>query len=341
MAIRGGADESFRDGPALSRLVGSEKLGPLSTWLRFKSDIETTPDERDDIRTELLAVYHTALRKNLAESGIVLDENNDIVDIRPDVLDHLDLDRLPPGSEDDPEIARACATIRALKERNASTAPLDQRDGAATYGHAPAQRGRRAEAISPRQLPDVRAALVDHLHAPSTAVWWRKSEAAGETFHRPALQPHLSVDQIRLAERDRLARATLFTLSPEMMDLVLAASASLPECRIHPDNVPAPIGLCYYPTPIAHVEPGDLPLSAISWSTNDAGIFMSWYVSEMVVLDDPAEAGEPRVMSRITPRDGLRYYGETELLWHEGEAFTLRGDGDQALNDVLRPLIAT
>jgi hypothetical protein len=242
-------------------------------------------------------------------------------------LDTLDLDRIAPGSEDDPEIARSDATIRALKERNGHGAASEHREGAATNGDTPVQPARPPAAIDPRELPDVRAALVDHLDAPSTADWWRQSEGPGETFQRAALQPHMSVDQIRLAERDRLARATLFTVSPEMMELVLEAAPSLPECRIHPNDVPAPIGLCYYPTPIAHVEPGDLPLSAISWSTNDAGIFMSWYVSEMFVLEDRTGGNEPPTMSRTTPPHGLWYYGETELPWREGESFTLRGDG--------------
>lgn len=85
--------------------------------------------------------------------------------------------------------------------------------------------------------------------------------------------PATKARQLVTAELDRLARAQLYYVSPDMTGLAVTAGATLPEFSLVPQDLPSPAGFMVFAEPIgsARDEPGmptggEAPIVACSWN---------------------------------------------------------------------------
>ncbi|MCX4524045.1 hypothetical protein OHA69_41375 [Streptomyces anulatus] len=143
----------------------------------------------------------------------------------------------------------------------------------------------------PKQLPELRSALLDHYSSAMAMVWMRTALRAGRCAIIPEV-PGLNAAPDEVAaqilvgsERLRLAEAQLFYATADMTALALAAAASPPREKVSLDRPPAESGLIVFEEPIGgYVEdigatlavtsgagPGEeakvtKPIVAVSWS---------------------------------------------------------------------------
>ncbi|GAA1880761.1 hypothetical protein GCM10009687_56220 [Asanoa iriomotensis] len=88
---------------------------------------------------------------------------------------------------------------------------------------------------------------------------------------RPPKSPGQSYQELAeihaRAEHQALVRGELFYVDPPMMELAVAASATLPDFRMNWEDIPAPEGLIYLGKPVAALDEdrSQVFISAISW----------------------------------------------------------------------------
>jgi hypothetical protein len=133
------------------------------------------------------------------------------------------------------------------------------------------------DAIEPRQLPELRAALVAAFSTDFVVKTWRHAASRG-VLQAPSGEgaPVEAADDLRRAEETRLQQAALFAVSPDMTDLMTGAAQSLPGYRLHPDDVPVPVGFCLYGRPVG-ITDGSEPIVGVSWETMPVGVAIAWY----------------------------------------------------------------
>jgi hypothetical protein len=90
--------------------------------------------------------------------------------------------------------------------------------------------------VDARHLPELRAQLTTYLEGPVATAKCRNRERTVVPFLRPSVSSSMSIDEVRLAQRDRIAAATLFAVSAEMVAAVRNVSASRADYRLHADE---------------------------------------------------------------------------------------------------------
>lgn len=172
-----------------------------------------------------------------------------------------------------------------------------------------------SQPYAPRQLPELRAELLEHYRQPDAIAWWAQREAttAVEIFDASTGERFGHVtptgDERRVAEVDRLEKAMLFHVSPQMTDLAIAAAATLPAFSLESFDVPAPNGFMIFSKPI-YADPNFTGetcfVAGVSWSIpkmalRSGGVmqkpgktqilWLSWYVDLHLTLDDAVRNG--------------------------------------------------
>lgn len=106
--------------------------------------------------------------------------------------------------------------------------------------------------------------------------------------------------------RDHLVRqaraAELFFVSTPLTELARSAGTSLPEYRLHAEDLPAPVGLCVYAAPAAAIGDGEVRM--VLWGPTTGGLMVSFWADSLQFWADIAsDAGwdEPEVITRFGP----------------------------------------
>jgi len=123
----------------------------------------------------------------------------------------------------------------------------------------------------PRELPAIRYYLCDLMEEPRTVSIFLEFLADDRLAYRPPGPPIVAVQRLLEDERNRLAKASLYWISPEMTQVAVAAAESLPEdLRIDQTHQPATHGFVVFGEPIGSYV-GDLsnerrvPIVAMTW----------------------------------------------------------------------------
>jgi hypothetical protein len=144
-----------------------------------------------------------------------------------------------------------------------------------------------ARVMAARELPDVRAKMIAQLDTPYIRQLYASYLRTGLqliTYDPRVTDDDRQAQIIVEAETDRLRRAQLFWVSPDMTRLCLQAAPDMPAFFPGPDDLPAPRGLIYFATPFADYEPwtrvmvdgrqlvsGKYRATAASWGPYDRG----------------------------------------------------------------------
>ncbi|MET7996796.1 hypothetical protein ABZU76_38560 [Amycolatopsis sp. NPDC005232] len=125
--------------------------------------------------------------------------------------------------------------------------------------------------ISPSELPEVRAEIIDWINGPTAAQLWFKHTTLGSYDWLPfqaSTDPATYQSILRGTEITRLREAELFYVAAEMVELVEVAAHSIPDFQLAPQDLPAPAGFMLFERPIAAMPAGDteLGISAVSWA---------------------------------------------------------------------------
>jgi hypothetical protein len=123
----------------------------------------------------------------------------------------------------------------------------------------------------------------------------------------------MSGEQIAVEEQTRLNAADLFFVGADMAQLALAASGSLPEFALKPQDLPAPYGLILYDEVLetldstdAQGRPDRMFMIGVNWGTEaatkerPAGVWLTWLQHRDLWLEFATEAG------RFTAREAQR-----------------------------------
>ena len=212
--------------------------------------------------------------------------------------------------------------------------------------------------IPAAQLPEVRTRLVDELgRVPNPVLEAYALHATTGLQYVPAnprvTDPVQQAVLLAAAERQRLAKASLYWISPHMTAMTLAAATAMPPFRPTAQDLPSPYGLIYFAQPIADVDITRLPanqivfddgtvrelrggsyhVAAATWGPYDmcgawrhGGTWFTFYTSltEADVTDMARQAGvaPSRVLAMAGP---LRVDNEIAL------ASVFTGDGEDTL----------
>ncbi len=121
----------------------------------------------------------------------------------------------------------------------------------------------------PRQLPFLRIAMLDQLASPQYVAEVAEALRGGLGTIQPRWGTPRDKAAMMLAdETTRLASATLWSVSDDMVPLAVQAGRNLPTWTLHRHDLPSPCGLLVYDTPIAtYVNTGGetVPIVAASW----------------------------------------------------------------------------
>ncbi|WP_062012147.1 hypothetical protein [Streptomyces hygroscopicus] len=156
--------------------------------------------------------------------------------------------------------------------------------------------------IIPRQVPEIRAELVQWLTDPD--------DFGGPAIWSKGFDPQ-TARQERQAAGDwavALQAAELFYVSAEVTRMAVSAGMALPSYRLHPEDLPATHGLLVWEEPATDsLEGGEhigAPIVGISWAMRGGGVqFRTWCHREDWI----------RHMAKGEPRAGLRDLSPEEI----------------------------
>jgi hypothetical protein len=142
--------------------------------------------------------------------------------------------------------------------------------------------------ITARQVPEVRAEMLTWMTEEGPTGWLQqlvtRARQAGQSVDHRLERDHRdrSGHQIRLSE--------LFFVSSPLTDLAKAAGASLPDYRLHQEDLPAPVGLCVFGSSLGMIGDGDIRL--VQWGPGPGGLTVSFWADASQFWSDVAsEAG--------------------------------------------------
>jgi hypothetical protein len=171
----------------------------------------------------------------------------------------------------------------------------------------------RLTAVIARHVPEVRAEMLTWMVDDGPTGYLRQlltrmRQAGRDTDARQErnLRDRMAV-QIRNAE--------LFFVTAPLTELACAAGGSLPEYRLHAEDLPAPIGICVYASPLATVGDGEVRL--VSWGPGQNGLTVELWADSMQFWADLATDagwGEPEVLQRVGP---LAFLHAAAFPWRE------------------------
>lgn len=130
-----------------------------------------------------------------------------------------------------------------------------------------------------------------------SSIYFEKRIQVGQQASRPYGALRVAADRLATDEAERLNSAHLFFVSEEMMDLAVAASESLPDFTLSPEDLPTGWGLVYFASPIARPERLEVrggiqtPIVAAAWGpfpawspSESGGVWVTWYSDRDAVL---------------------------------------------------------
>lgn len=146
----------------------------------------------------------------------------------------------------------------------------------------------------PRQLPELRGQLVSWL-ATEGQNFYLVMALAGRQWLPPGHTLAAGAAQVAEQECTRVTGAELYWISAPMTELARHAAASLPTYDLYPHDLPSPVGLMVFETPLAsYVNPADrrVQIVAVSWGPWDGpggawehgGIWITFYSHPAAVL---------------------------------------------------------
>lgn len=220
---------------------------------------------------------------------------------------------------------------------------------------------------APRELPDLRSRLIDHVGSPAARAVTVGALRAGRGALSPRTGDAERDARILLGEEQaRLEGAELFYVDTDMTRLAVAATATLPVHGLHPEDVPASPGFCVFADPIVTYDPdggsghgrpttlvavswGDSAFTGIARSTGVWMTFWSWQDPDTVARHVHGHDGVPlarareRVRSAIGPltwdNEVIVRYGDTGTLatynTHSDEALEVADLADARGEDIL------
>jgi len=194
----------------------------------------------------------------------------------------------------------------------------------------------------PRDLPELRAELLDHYQTPVVIDWWsrRPARPALEVIDRGQVRAALnpSGDQRRINEIDRLKDADLYFVSADMTQLAITAAESLPSFDLSASDAPSEAGLIFFEEPIAtdvNTKAGQgetVYISGASWNLGSTprwgvALWLSFYIDLHLTLDREVAEG------RITKAEAARQKGSQPRFSYTMDAAHMVGRGIPVAND--------
>jgi hypothetical protein len=166
--------------------------------------------------------------------------------------------------------------------------------------------------FEPLSVPRLRQELIEWLLPPAPGVaFFRRMVAAGRMiFPVPRRLGEDAAWWYAGAECDRLAKAELYWVSPEMAELTHHAATSLPLFHPEPQDMPSERGFMVFGKPLfEYAGPGsdvvDVEIVAVAWGPFDAfgtwthgGVWFTFYASRARMLDAITNERGRRVMAR-------------------------------------------
>ncbi len=127
--------------------------------------------------------------------------------------------------------------------------------------------------VQPTDLPRIRDDLITWAANPIAAEFRRFDMDEGRL---PVGNPAASV----AADAGRLATADLYWIAEDLVDLVVAAAASLPPFTLASDDVPSLHGFAYFAEPVVDVEIEGNPvhIAAVGWSVIGGRVQVTTYL---------------------------------------------------------------
>ena len=195
--------------------------------------------------------------------------------------------------------------------------------------------------VRPADLPELRYEIINWLHSETAHLIWRNAVKSGEaaafkgpdamTVPRDDAEINEAASALRGMEIVKLEQAELFYVSPDMVDLAVTASRTLPEFDLAPEDLPSRAGLMVFgkcPDPWTGTTSGDLGgLHAVSWGPHPARTGKSVVLATYY---DRSEAA-PVINDRTERRDALRepaliYAHGYDFCWLYGSGHPVEGD---------------
>lgn len=168
--------------------------------------------------------------------------------------------------------------------------------GAGTPPSGTEQHDQRWTPPAARELPGLREGLVSHLQSPhahamlATVLSLGRGPWGTGTISPNTGDPRTDAAILLDEERTRLAQATLYFVTPEMVRLAQVAAQTLPLTTFHPGDVPATTGFCVFGEPIGTYRAtaesptgrNEVRIVAISWGSSrvipsNAGLWITFW----------------------------------------------------------------
>lgn len=193
----------------------------------------------------------------------------------------------------------------------------------------------------PRAVARLRADLADRMQSESQLEQLTRCVELGQTVAIPGLGARGTAQELLAEERERLAAAELYFATAEMTQLAVAASCSLPDFALEPEDLPAPGGFMVFASPVHRYEgplstPGrvlGVPIVAISWGPYDvvrtqefkqqgAGVWVTLWAPCGIDLLRALEAAEGQRYTVASRKQWLARQGplqwDNEAMWPYG-----------------------
>jgi hypothetical protein len=163
--------------------------------------------------------------------------------------------------------------------------------------------------ISPRELPELRAATADFV---ASDVYIEACREIG--YCPPFADPKWTDDKKFEVEGVFLRHAELFFVSREMGALAAAAAPTLPRFGLNIDDLPSPVGWIFFedsPLLIPHGTPPepqvDYEITAVLWICHPRGLVFYFYTDRDRRLSDSlaagvSDTGEVETLRSVEPR---------------------------------------
>lgn len=166
--------------------------------------------------------------------------------------------------------------------------------------------------ITARQVPQVRAEMLTWLSDPGPQGYLRHLVDNTPPEHRGhpdmmAAQRDVTAAMVRDAE--------LFFVSSALTTLARGAGASLPEYRLHPEDLPAPVGWCAFGDSLGRVGDGEVQLAV--WAPARGGVTVEFWADSVQFWADAAAHGnlsEAEIVRRFGP---LAFMHAAAFPWRE------------------------
>lgn len=206
---------------------------------------------------------------------------------------------------------------------------------------------------APRELPALRATLVDHLRSPHELEMTAQVLAMGKGSLVPPGPPRVAAATLLREEQARLTDAELYYVTEDMATLARVAGEGLPDYRIEPPDVPSPCGFVVFASPIGgYVSDNDSEgprrnhVVACSWGHSGLnrqrpGVWLTFWcatnhnrlAARLVREEGYKRADAERVVRTV--RAELAWDNEAYLVYGGDGASVRRPDGTPVAKDEL------